>query len=76
MYMPKSIYSTKYKEVIEKLQIARKEIGLTQTDVARKLDKPQSYVSKIEKGERRIDITELMELAKIYNKPVNSFLTK
>ena len=44
---------------------AREESGLTQVQVAGKLKKPQSYVSKIERGERRLDIIEFFELAEI-----------
>lgn len=69
----KSIYLEKYKILLEKLRKARKEAGLTQLQVAWKLKKPQSYISKIEIGERRIDIVELVELAKIYRKSVCYF---
>jgi len=72
--MSKSIYSKKYKNTIEKLKKARLEIGLKQEEVANKLKKPQSYISKIERGERRIDIAELQELAKIYKKEINFFV--
>lgn len=72
--MPKSIHSKEYKEIIEKLKLARLDVGLKQEDVARKLKKPQSYVSKIERGERRLDVTELKGFVKIYHKTVNYFL--
>jgi transcriptional regulator with XRE-family HTH domain len=72
--MSKSIYSKEYKDTIEKLKKARIEIGLRQEEVAKKLKKPQSYISKIERGERRIDIAELQELAKIYKKEINFFV--
>ena len=72
--MTKSIYSKKYKNTIEKLKQARFEIGLKQEEVAKKLEKPQSYISKIERGERRIDVAELQELAKIYKKDINFFV--
>ncbi|OGF33903.1 hypothetical protein A2223_04715 [Candidatus Falkowbacteria bacterium RIFOXYA2_FULL_35_8] len=72
--MPKSIYTKEYKKIIERLKQARLNAGLRQEDVAKKLKKPQSYVSKIERGERRLDITELKEFVKIYKKPVNYFL--
>ena len=72
--MSKSIYSKEYKNVIEKLKKARLEAGLKQKEVAKKLKKPQSYVSKIESGERRIDVVELKELAKIYKKDINFFI--
>lgn len=72
--MSKSIYSKEYKNTIEKLKKARLEIGLKQEEVAEKLKKPQSYISKIERGERRIDVAELQELAKIYKKEINFFV--
>ena len=72
--MSKSIYSKEYKGVLGKLKKARFEAGLKQEDVAQKLKKPQSYISKIERGERRVDITELKELAKIYKKNINFFV--
>ena len=72
--MQKSIYSKDYRNVIERLRKARLAVGLKQEDVALKLKKPQSYVSKIERGERRIDIAELKELAKIYKKTINFFI--
>jgi len=72
--MSKSIHSNKYKKVIEQLKAARLEVGLTQVDVAKKLKRPQSYISKIERGERRVDVTELAEIAEIYRKPIDYFL--
>jgi len=72
--MPKSIYSKDYRNVIEKLKKARLDAGLKQSEVAQKLKKPQSYISKIERGERRIDIAELKELAKIYKKDITYFI--
>ena len=72
--MSKSIYSKDYRSVIEKLKKARLNVNLKQSDVAQKLKKPQSYISKIERGERRVDITELKELAKIYKKDITYFI--
>jgi len=72
--MPKTIYSEKYKKVLDLLRQARKEAGLTQTEVAEKLGRPQSFVAKCESGERRIDIVELSEFANLYRKPLGYFL--
>lgn len=55
---------------------ARQEVGLNQEEVAVKLKKPQSYVSKIERGERRLDIVELKQFAKIYKKDIGFFIIK
>lgn len=47
------------------LVLARRESGLTQSQVAVALRKPQSYVSKVESGERRIDLIELLEFLRV-----------
>lgn len=57
--MEKSIYSKEYSLFLEQLRNAREEKGLTQTEVAERLGQTQSFVSKVERGERRIDIVEL-----------------
>ncbi|MEK7131714.1 MAG: helix-turn-helix transcriptional regulator [Patescibacteria group bacterium] len=72
--MSKSIYSKEYKEIIERLKKARIEVGLSQQAVADKLSKPQSYISKIESGERRLDVVEIKKFAKLYNKGINDFI--
>ena len=71
--MTTKIYSEKYQHFLRLLLIARKEAGLTQTDVADLLGKQQSFVSKCESGERRVDVVELNEFARIYNKPIGFF---
>jgi transcriptional regulator with XRE-family HTH domain len=72
--MNKSVYTKDYKEIIERLKTARIEAGLAQQEVADKLGKPQSYISKIESGERRLDVAEMKKFAAIYNKPANYFI--
>jgi transcriptional regulator with XRE-family HTH domain len=44
------------------LRDARQAAGLRQADVAARLDQPQSYVSKYESGERRLDVIELQAI--------------
>lgn len=72
--MSKSIYTKEYKYVTHQLREARKENAMTQQYVARVLNKPQSYLSKCETGERRLDITELHTFAKLYKKPLTYFV--
>lgn len=72
--MPKSIFSKDHTYLVNQLRKARQEAGLKQKDVALKLYRTQSYVSKIESGQRRIDIVQLKKLAKIYKKPVDYFI--
>ena len=50
------------------------EAGLTQGGVAALLEKPQSFVSKSESGERRVDAVELRHFAEIYKNPFSYFL--
>ncbi len=68
--------SPEYKRLLDRLKAARRDAGLTQADVARKLGRPQSYVSKCESGERRIDVIELEAFARLYRRTLASFLPK
>ena len=68
-----NVHSTAYQDFLKRLKQARVEAKLTQIDVARKLRKPQSFVSKIESGERRLDFIEVQRLAKLYEKPLDFF---
>lgn len=56
-----------------KLKEARTTANLTQLEVARTIGRPQSYISKVETRERRVDFIELQELARIYGKPIRFF---
>ena len=72
--MSKSIFTKDYKEIINGKKKGRIDAGLSQQAVADKLGKPQSYLSKIESGERRLDVAELKKLSEIYKKPVSYFV--
>lgn len=72
--MNTSVYSKEYQNVIKRLREARIESGLKQEEVAERFGKPQSYVSKIERGERRVDIAEAKLFAKLYQKPIDFFV--
>ena len=71
--MGESIHSREYKIIIQKLINVRLHSGITQVQVAAKLKKPQSYVSKIERRERRLDVVELKQLLRIYKKGLKEF---
>ena len=72
--MDKTIFTKEHKHLVEQLKKARREAGIDQKKVARLLDRTQSYISKIESGQRRIDAIQLKELAKIYKKDINYFI--
>ena len=72
--MPRSIYKEEHKKIVERLKEARLDAGLGQVEVAEKLGRTQSYVSKIESGQRRFDVLQLKEFAKLYKKPLDFFV--
>lgn len=61
--MPKSVFTDANAVVVEVLVAARKSAGLRQQDLADRLGKPQSFVSRIEGGQRRVDLLEFYALA-------------
>ncbi len=63
--MQKSTHTRQYRDFLDGLIQARKDAGLTQQQVADKLDRPQSLVAKYENGERRLDVVEFLEIAKL-----------
>lgn len=68
-----SVHTKQYQEFLRKLRQARMDAKLTQGEVAKALKKPQSFVSKCESGERRVDFAELQGFARLYKKPVGFF---
>jgi transcriptional regulator with XRE-family HTH domain len=69
------IWSPEYRFMVARLRQAREEAGLSQREVGRRLGRPQSFVSKVESGERRIDPVELARFAALYGKPLDWFLS-
>lgn len=72
--MEKTIKTKEYAIFIERMRKARLESGLKQTEVAKKMRRPQSYISRVESGEYRLDILELKQFAKIYGKEITFFI--
>ena len=66
-------YHKAYKKFLARLVQARHDAGLTQVEVAKRLGKAHSFLSKCELGERRVDFVELQQLAKIYGKDISFF---
>lgn len=65
--MEKSIYSVEYQRLCALLRQLRRDADLTQVEVAERLGVPQSFVSKYETGERRLDVIELSHVARAIN---------
>lgn len=59
---------------MQALVAARRDSGLTQQDLAERLGRSQSFVAKIELGERRVEVVELVEIAKILGVPTRQFI--
>ena len=72
--MPRAIYTKDHNAIVERLKKARFESGFGQVEASKKLGKTQSYLSKIESGQRRFDVLQLKEFAKLYKKPLDYFL--
>ena len=61
--MTRSLFSPAYTQLRESLVAARRSRGMTQAELAQLLGRPQSFVSKYERGERRLDVVEVVEVA-------------
>ena len=61
--MPSSIFTQRHQEFIAFIASARKAAGITQVELATRLGRPQSFVSKVERSERRLDVIEFCQVA-------------
>ena len=74
--MTTSVYTTTYKYFRELLVEQRHSKNLTQIELAKLINRPQSFVSKYESGERRLDIIEFIEIAEVLGIDIDSFIFK
>jgi transcriptional regulator with XRE-family HTH domain len=70
----KALREQRYAALTSLLRVERKKAGLTQAKLAKKLRRPQSYVSKYERGDRRLDVIELIEVAQMIGFDLHEFL--
>ena len=70
----KSIHHPLHKRLRQLLISARMDLGLTQRDVAEKMNVTHSLIGKIETGDRRLDVVELIEYLKVLNLDIYSIL--
>ena len=62
--MTRSVHSNAYQRFVRELIAARLAAGLTQVTLAKRLHRPQSYISKYEQNERRLDVIEFLEIVR------------
>ena len=74
--MQKTISSNEYAIFLDCLRNARKQAGLTQEQLAERLGQTQSFVSKIERGERRMDVIELRAFCRAIGTTLQEFASK
>ena len=72
--MDKSLCSTESEKLAALLRSVRSEFRLTQAEVAERLEVPQSFVSKYESGERRLDLVELRQICKALGISLGDFV--
>jgi transcriptional regulator with XRE-family HTH domain len=70
----RSVYTPRYRFFLARLRQARTEAGLSQVEAAARLHQTQKLISKSERGDRRVDVVELWEFARLYAKPLEFFL--
>jgi transcriptional regulator with XRE-family HTH domain len=72
--MEKSIHSTGYAIFLKVLKKTRENAGLTQTQLAEKIGETQTFISKCERGERRIDVVELRTFCSAFGVSLKQFI--
>ncbi len=72
--MLKSIYSKEQRYLVARLREAREKANLTQKEIAHLFGVTQSFISKVESGQYRIDVIQLSKFAKIYKKKITFFI--
>lgn len=75
-WMTKSVFTDQYQTFLSMLVKERKKANLTQVQLASTLKKPQSFISKYEKGERRLDVIEFLDIARAIGFDETLFISK
>lgn len=74
--MDKSIVTPEYAVLLETLRAVRKKARVTQVELAARLSKTQSFVSKIERGEARLDVVQLRVICQALGVTLTSFIRR
>jgi transcriptional regulator with XRE-family HTH domain len=72
--MEKSVFTSEYRILCKLLRETRQAAKLTQIDLAKRLKETQSFVSKVERGDLRIDVVQLKQFCKAFNMPFVAFV--
>jgi len=72
--MKKSRFSSLQQKLLNQLRKARLDSGLRQVDLAKRLNQPQSFVSKYESGERILDLLELRQICEVLGISLSDFI--
>lgn len=71
--MDKSIYTREYAALLRLLRKAREDAGMTQVALAEALGKSQSFVNKVEQGDRRLDVIQLRTIITVFGLTLPDF---
>lgn len=74
--LEKTIYAPEYAVVLRLFREAREAAGLTQVELAERLGQTQSFVSKIERGDRRLDIIQLRTILSHFEVSLTEFVSR
>lgn len=74
--MEKSVYRDENLVFLKLLKQCRVEAGLTQGDFAKALDRPQSFVSDVERGLRRLDLIQLRDICQVLDISLSGFVQR
>lgn len=72
--MEKSTFTREYAALCRLLRETRERAGLTQVELAEKIGETQSYVSKVERGERRLDLVQLQTFCRALGVSLSQFV--
>lgn len=74
--MEKSIYTREYAALLRVLRELRRRAGITQVELARRLRQSQSFVSKVERGERRLDVIQVRTMCRKLGVTLREFVQR
>ena len=74
--MEKSLYTSEYGQLLRLLKETRQSAGVTQVALAERLGQSQSFVSKIERGERRLDVIQLRTICQALETTLSAFASE